>query len=93
MGGDHLWDAVGAIAEIIGALAVVVSLVYLATQIRIQNKESRSSAVREVIDGHRTSLSELHQPEMADIWVRGMADFDQLSPSESIRWVIYLRKL
>lgn len=31
------WDAIGTIGEIIGATAVVVSLVYLATQIRVQN--------------------------------------------------------
>lgn len=31
------WDAIGAVGEIVGALAVVISLVYLASQIRIQN--------------------------------------------------------
>jgi hypothetical protein len=28
------WDAIGAIAELLGAIGVVASLVYLATQIR-----------------------------------------------------------
>ena len=32
------WEAIGALGEIAGALAVVASLVYLATQIRQSNK-------------------------------------------------------
>ena len=32
------WDAVGAIAELLGAIGVIASLVYLATQIR-QSRE------------------------------------------------------
>ena len=38
------WDAIGAIGNIIGAFAVVVSLIYLAIQIRTQNKQSKLSA-------------------------------------------------
>jgi hypothetical protein len=32
------WDAIGAIAELLGAVGVIASLVYLATQIR-QSRE------------------------------------------------------
>lgn len=41
------WDAIGAIGEIVGAIAVVASLIYLASQIRNQNnialRDSRSA--------------------------------------------------
>jgi hypothetical protein len=37
------WDAIGAIGEIVGASAVVVSLIYLATQIRQNTKVARST--------------------------------------------------
>ena len=59
------WDAIGAIGEIVGASAVVISLVYLASQIRIQNRESRAASVHLVIDGNRASIAALHEPEMA----------------------------
>ncbi len=36
------WDAIGAIAELAGALGVIASLIYLATQIR---HSTRASAV------------------------------------------------
>ena len=48
------WDAVGAIGETIGALAVVITLAYLAVQIRVSrsvaadaNRLTRTNGVRE----------------------------------------------
>ena len=55
MGGDHLWDAVGAIAELLGAVAIVVTLIYLAVQIKYArlssidtNRENRVVGIREL---------------------------------------------
>ena len=39
------WEAISAIGEIVGALAVVITLVYLAIQVREQNRESRAAAI------------------------------------------------
>jgi len=50
------WEALSAIGEIVGALAVVLTLVYLAFQVRYarnatidQNRLTRSTAIREII--------------------------------------------
>jgi hypothetical protein len=50
------WDAIGAIGEIAGAIAVILTLVYLASQVRYaknatldQNRLTRSSGIREII--------------------------------------------
>jgi len=40
------WDAIGAVGEIVGAAAVVVSLIYLARQMRMSNKLARAEAFR-----------------------------------------------
>ena len=40
------WTAIGAVGEIFGALAVFLSLIYLATQIRQSNNQARSEALR-----------------------------------------------
>jgi hypothetical protein len=32
------WDAIGAVGEIVGALTVLITLIYLATQIRQSNR-------------------------------------------------------
>lgn len=60
------WDAIGAIGEIIGATAVVVSLFYLATQIRVQNRESRIASIHQVVEGYRTSIAWLSDPQTWD---------------------------
>ena len=83
------WDAVGAIGEIVGAFAVVMSLVYLASQIQVQNREARVASVHQVIEGYRSSIAALHEPEMADIWIQAIDDFDRLTPSQRLRFFVY----
>ena len=46
------WDAIDAVVEIIGELAVVTSLLYLATQIRTQLRELTTN----LIDGYSALL-------------------------------------
>ena len=84
------WEAAGAIGEIIGAAAVVVSLIYLASQIRTQNREARAASVHQVMHEYSEAISSLHEPEMAEIWVRAHEDFDSLSPPQRLRFVIYM---
>ena len=48
MGGDHLWDAIGAIGEIVGAAGVIVTLIYLALQIRQNSKDVRAATRQSV---------------------------------------------
>ena len=47
------WEAVGAVAEVIGAMGVIFSLLYLAMQIRTQNVQSRLAARHEIASGLR----------------------------------------
>ena len=44
------WEAIGAVGEILGAIAVFGSLAYLSIQIRASNASSRASAIRETLD-------------------------------------------
>jgi hypothetical protein len=82
------WEAAGAIGEIVGGAAVVISLVYLASQIRAQNREARTASVHQVMHEYSTAMSRLLEPEMADIWVAAIEDFDNLSPSQRLRFFI-----
>jgi hypothetical protein len=43
------WNAVGAVGEILGAVAVFLTLLYLATQVRQTNKMARFETSREII--------------------------------------------
>ena len=64
------WDAIGAIGELVGALAVFISLVYLALQIRNQNNEARAAAVHEFSLGFRESVAQFGVPETAEVFTR-----------------------
>jgi len=50
------WDAVGSVGEIISALAVVITLVYLASQIRQSNQIARTEAELAI----RNQVHEIH---------------------------------
>ena len=81
------WEAIGAIGEIVGAIAVVGSLLYLGTQVRIQNRESRATSVHEITEAYRHTLSALHDVDNAELWVKAVKDFDGLTESERMRFV------
>jgi hypothetical protein len=64
------WDAIGATGEIIGALAVVVTLLYLARQTRVSGKASISASR----SASAVAMSELDRdiardPELARIFL------------------------
>jgi len=84
------WDAIGAIGEIVGAMAVVVSLAYLATQIRNQNREARAATIQQVLQNNADTISQLQDPELAAIWISGIDNLESLTEVERLRFVIYL---
>ena len=86
------WEAVSTIAEVIGAVAVVVSLVYLAVQIRQntrqveeQGRAQRFSALGVLFDNWRTFRGNISaDPAVAGIWRRGNEDPAQLDKDERV---------
>ncbi len=44
------WEAIAAIGQILGALAVFITLVYLANQVRHSNEVARFGAVRDIMN-------------------------------------------
>lgn len=62
------WDAIGAIGELVGAVAVVATLGYLAIQIRLQNKEARLAANQDLQRAIREQSDSIRgDPEMVQI--------------------------
>ena len=62
------WDAIGAIGEILGAIAVVLTLFYLATQIRQSTKLARADMSKDLFLATRTATLEIAaNPELGKI--------------------------
>ena len=77
------WDAIGAIGEVVGALAVVVSLIYVATQIKQNTSATRRQTHQELSDSTLSlNQSISSDPKVAELLTRSKADYDSLSDSE-----------
>ena len=73
------WEAVGAIGEILGAIAVFVTLVYLATQIKQSNDLARFNASKELVN----QFNELDRLVATDASLRRiLAETGELSADE-----------
>lgn len=81
------WEAVGAVGETVGALAVVVTLIYLATQIRTQNRESRLAAVHELTEAFRAAIMSFQDPNLAAIFVKAKTGFADLPEEERLQFI------
>ena len=81
-------DALGNIGEFMGAIGVIVSLIYVSIQLRQNSKAVRASAYQEI---SRTSIDLLSclisDPGMAEIWGRGLDGGTlALDEVETTRW-------
>ncbi|MEJ2171300.1 MAG: hypothetical protein P8X59_00860 [Woeseiaceae bacterium] len=85
------WEAIGAIGEIVGAAAVIVSLAYLGIQVRNQNIESRIASVHDVLEGFRTEISAFRNSELAELLGKGSVDYEALSDTEKIQFVAMIQ--
>ncbi len=80
------WDAVGSVAETIGALGVILSLIYLAIKICNQNRQARLDVINELTRQRNDYSGNLvDNGEFAEIWVRGINDYQGLNDVERVR--------
>jgi hypothetical protein len=85
------WDAIAAIGEAIGATAVVISLIYLATQIRQNTQTVRASTFQALSDSAQGRLLALQNVENARIWRIGTSEPESLNLDERMLYVLMLQ--
>jgi len=79
------WDAMGAIAEILGASAVFLSLIYLAIQTKSNTRALRSAAFHNVRESFSdVSLALAQDPAMASLVTRAIGSDPNLTDQEVI---------
>jgi hypothetical protein len=72
--------------EFIGGIAVVISLVYLASQIRMNTKTVRASNFGDLLTESSAQGVMTLDPEIASLRLRGMDDFTGLSAEDRLRF-------
>ncbi len=86
------WEAAAAIGEIIGAVVVVVTILYLAKQIRQNSQALQIAALRDTT-AQWNLWSELlvSTPDLAAIVARGNKSYRQLHQEEALRYGAYIQ--
>ena len=81
------WDAIGAIGEIVGALAVFLTLGYLAVQIRQNTKAVRASALDSSVNAvNAVRVAMFESAEVSALYRRGLESPDELDDDEKMRF-------
>jgi hypothetical protein len=81
------WDAISAVSQLIGSIAVVVSVLYLAVQMRSSTRVARVAAM----DAAAAALRDVTKPfmenaELARLWRTGLENLDALSAEDKARF-------
>jgi hypothetical protein len=76
------WDALGAIAETLGAIAVVASLVYLGRQVRQGSREVHANTSNSVISAVQDGFFPLYIGDNAKVFSRGLVAPEELDDDE-----------
>jgi len=79
------------IGELVGVLAVVASLIYLALQLRQNTKSIRLSTLHDITSLWVTVMSMHGQSqEASNLWYKGLNDYDNLTREEKTRFLIFI---
>jgi hypothetical protein len=86
------WDAIGALGQVIGAIAVVATLLYVAREVRQNGRSLSISALRDTT-AQWNQLSEMiaTSPDLAEIVSKGNKSYDDLSETELLRYDAYVQ--
>ena len=88
------WEAIGAIGEIAGALAVVITLLFLSKQVREASKQIAVSSAHDANTLYSDAFWPIYNNEHnLHIWVRGHKDPSQLSEEEFEVYKLFMTRL
>lgn len=86
------WDAIGAIAESVGAIGVIVSLIYLALQVRQNTKQVRLSRVQETSSTLQDGFAVLYLPGNPQIWYKGHYSPGELDEQDAHTFRLFMER-
>ncbi len=88
------WEAISAIGQIVGALAVVISLIYLANGVRSSARATRIASERSLVEMLIRFVQQLAEhPHLSELYYRGIHDFESLEGAERVRFSALMDQL
>ena len=88
------WEAIGALSQLVAAIGLIPSVVYLAIQVRAQNRAHHRAS----LDMLTTQWADLIQTvndseDFGRIYLAGLGAFDAMEPTSKIRFGAYLLRV
>ena len=83
------WEAIGAVGELLGAIAVIGSLLFVGVQIRSNTRSTQVAAAHDLTNTFITVLKTIaDDPDLTRIWLQQLQDASTLSVSDVERMMI-----
>ena len=93
---DHAvnWEAISAIGQIVGALAVVISLIYLAREVRSNARATRDASERSMSDRISLIIRQLSsRSEIRELYYRGIHDYESLEGADLVGFGVFMLEM
>jgi len=95
------WEAIGAISDALGVVAILISLPYLAVQIRHSTREFTKGVVadqlavfeRNIDSGNRMRELLILHPDLLKLLSEGYVSFNALDESDKLRFGLLIRNI
>jgi hypothetical protein len=85
------WDAIGAVGEVAGAAGVIITLVYLAIQIRQNTKAIRLNTTSSTNEGFRSQAALIGSSiQVAEVYRMGLMEPEKLNLAEGVQFYALL---
>ena len=80
------WEAVGSLAETVGAVGVIGTLIYIAIQVRQTNRNLYVDAHQQVVRDYESHHSAVVQDENVEAFIKGLNNYSSLNPEERAKF-------
>ena len=88
------WEAISTIGQIVGAFAVVISLIYVASEVRRNTRATQLAAMRSMHDAFNRWIQQLtERPDVRELYYRGIHDFDSLKGADLVGFSTLMNQL
>jgi len=82
-------DQIVSIADIVGAIGIIVTLIYLAIQVKSSVRASKSAAVTDATDAIQSFYHEMVSNKQAsNLWYRALREPDALSNEDAFQYLM-----
>lgn len=84
--GEPMLDTLGNLGDFIDGIAVVITLIYLAVQVRQNTLALKAASWQEVVSGARDASKLRGDPAIAPAWAKGLSNYPNMPVQDVSRF-------